>query len=126
MQGLTAFLQAPAAHSGSAALRALRSVCSLTLRLRAAGIDPERLASYDRPIRSPPPTFSSQQVQGLTEDLIAYRCAAAVVVAFSCADETHEHAGHFCMHSISCRICHSAARLLNQGNMGALTCGGCS
>lgn len=38
-----------------------------------AGITPERLASYDRAIRSPPPTFSAQQVPGLTEDLIAYR-----------------------------------------------------
>lgn len=41
----------------------------------AAGINAERLASYDRPIHSAPPTFNPQQIPQLTQDLIAYRCA---------------------------------------------------
>ena len=44
-----------------------------------AGINAERLASYDRPIRSSTPTFSAEQVPGLTEDLIAYRRTLAAV-----------------------------------------------
>jgi alpha-glucan,water dikinase len=43
--------------------------------LSKEGINAERLASYDRPIHSAPPTFNPQQVPQLTEDLIAYRCA---------------------------------------------------
>lgn len=39
----------------------------------------ERLASYDRPIVSPPPRFNDGQVAGLTEDLIAYRRTLAAV-----------------------------------------------
>lgn len=38
------------------------------------GITPERLASFDRAIRSPPQKFPEQVLPQLTEDLIAYRC----------------------------------------------------
>lgn len=43
------------------------------------GIDAARLASYDRPIRSPPPKFSEQQVAGLAADLACYRRTLAAV-----------------------------------------------
>jgi hypothetical protein len=70
-----------AGRKGRLALFASRSFLCATgwcfAALLIAGIDAERLASYDRPIRSPPPTFKPEQVQGLTEDLIAYRCARA-------------------------------------------------
>ena len=43
----------------------------LTWPLQAANISKERLASFDRPIRSEP-QFSKQQCAGLKRDLIAY------------------------------------------------------
>lgn len=49
------------------------------LSCRRAGITPERLASFDRPIRSPPPHFSEQQLPQLTADLQAYRRTLAAV-----------------------------------------------
>ncbi|WIA39103.1 hypothetical protein OEZ86_005242 [Tetradesmus obliquus] len=47
--------------------------------LAAQGITPERLASFDRAIRSPPQKFPEQVLPQLTEDLIAYRRTLAAV-----------------------------------------------
>ncbi|KAF8064622.1 R1 [Scenedesmus sp. PABB004] len=47
--------------------------------LKAEGITAERLASYDRPIKSGPPTFDARTVPQLTSDLIAYRRTLAAV-----------------------------------------------
>eukprot|EP00879_Flechtneria_rotunda_P009691 GHRR01010140.1.p1 GENE.GHRR01010140.1~~GHRR01010140.1.p1 ORF type:complete len:1019 (+),score=414.74 GHRR01010140.1:666-3722(+) len=44
-----------------------------------AGITAARLASYDRPIRSPPPKLRPEQVEGLTRDLVAYKRTLAAV-----------------------------------------------